>query len=169
MREQLDIFHRILGNCRSVALYLGYTLRGYMKLRRKIINGQPLPPRVEDLLRLKAEQLTSEYQQNNEGVASVTKHINSGLSNGQLEFNKVLKRIRTMFQAGNSRKVIHAKLTEAGRITMSYPRFCVLVAKANDSEPFILAGDVGQGKTGSRPASSAGVSHGGRAVKRPTR
>ena len=167
MREQLEYFHRILGACQAVALYLGYTLRGYMKIRHKVLNGLPLPPRVEALIRLKAEHLASDYK-NKEGVAPVTNHIKAGLSSGQLEFNKALKRIKTMFQAGKSRKDIHAKLTEAGRIAMSYPRFCVLLAKANESEPFIgAASDQISGKTVSRQPPSARA---GKSAKRsPTR
>ena len=168
MREQLDIFHRFLGNCRSVAHYLGYTLRGYMKIRRKILNDQPLLPRVEDLLRLKAEQLSSEFQNNTQGVASVTKHINTGPSNGQVEFDKALKRIKSMFQAGNNRKAIHAKLTEAGRLTISYPRFCVLVTKANESESFVpTVVGMTSGKTSTRSAPSTRTGRNGQPTKRP--
>ena len=168
MREQLEYFHRILGACQAVAGYLGYTLRGYMKIRHKVLNGLALPPRVEDLLRLKAEQLASENNKN-EGVASVTNHSNNGLTNGQKEFNKALKRIKTMFQAGKSRKDIHAKLTEAGRISLSYPRFCVLVAKANESDPFIaIETGKGCGQAISKHSSSARNGRTGRSVKRPS-
>lgn len=159
MRELLEYLHHILGPCQAVADYLGYTRRGYMKIRHKVWADQPLLPRVEALIRLKAEHLASDIQ-NNEGVASVTKHINTARPNGQAEFNKALKRIRTMFQAGKSRKDIHAKLSEAGRISMSYPRFCALMAQANETEPFISAADVGRGKTGSSVKT-------GRTAKRP--
>ena len=170
MRDLLDNFHEFLGNCRSVADYLGYTLRGYMKIRRKVFNGQPLLPRVEALLRFKAEQLASEsLNKNHEGVAPVTNPINRGLSNGQLEFNKALKRIKNMFQAGKNRKTIHAKLTEAGRISMSYPRFCVLVAQENDKEPFIPAeagSKAAVGKKGRPKTSSLAPAGTGKSIKR---
>lgn len=171
MPEQLDYFHQILGSRRAVALYLGYTLRGYLKICRKVRQGQALPPRVEAYLKMKAETLASEIKNKpDEGVTSVTSHNNTnGLSNGQIEFNKALKRIKTMFQAGKSRKAIHAKLTEAGRITLSYPRFCVLVALENDKEPFIPAGAGSKAADGKKAAtnSSSTAPGTGKPLKRP--
>lgn len=165
MRKQLEYLHQSLGACQAVADYLGYTLRGYMKIRHKVWADLPLPPRVEALIRLKAEHLASDIQ-NNEGVAPVTNHINTGRNSAQVEFDKALKRIKTMFQAGKNRKSIHAKLTEAGRITMSYPRFCVLMTKADEIDPFIsTAVDVERVKT----ASSAGTARKGCPVKRQLR
>ncbi|UQZ88851.1 hypothetical protein C4J81_06410 [Deltaproteobacteria bacterium Smac51] len=166
MRHNLDHFHNILGNCRAVAEFLGYTLRGYMKIRRKVADGIPLSPRVEAHLLFKASQLVSEPANTlTEGVASVTDHINSkNISGCQKEFNKALKRIKSLFQAGKTRKEIHAKLTEAGRITMCYGSFCNLVNKENAREPFIPAADIGLGKTDS----SSGAGRKGRPAKRPS-
>ena len=169
MRQTLDHFHNLLGNCRAVAEFLGYTLRGYMKIRRKVADGLALSPRVETHLQFKASQLVSEPANKSfQGVASVTDHINSkSISGCQREFNKALKRIKSLFQAGKTRKEIHAKLTEAGRITMCYASFCNLANKENAIEPFIPTGDTGQGKTGSRPATSARAGRNGRPAKRP--
>ena len=169
MRQTLGHFHNLLGNCRAVAEFLGYSLRGYMKIRRKVADGLALSARVEAHLHFKASQLVSEPADNSiQGVASVTDHINSkNISGCQREFNKALKRIKSLFQAGKTRKEIHAKLTEAGRITMCYASFCNLVNKENAREPFVPADDVSKGKAASRPTTSIKPGRNSRAAKRP--
>jgi hypothetical protein len=175
VRHTLDSFHTALGNCRAVAEFLGYTLRGYMKIRRKVAGGMALNPHVEAYLHFKASLLVSEpAKTSTEGVASVTEYNSKNISGCQKEFNKALKRIKSLSLAGKSRKEIHAKLTEAGRITMCYATFCNLVKKENAVEPFIPA-ESGVGKSGSREASSAkptsgtGTGRRGRPPKQPSR
>jgi len=168
VRQTIDHLHCALGPCRAVAEYLGYSLRGYMKIRRKVTDGQALCPRVEAHLKFKASQLVSEPVKNpNQGVASVTDHISKNISGCQREFNKALKRIKSLFQAGKTRKEIHAKLTEAGRITMCYASFCNLVTKENARESFIPSCETGRSETASRSVSSTKTSRNGRAIKRP--
>jgi len=56
---------------------------------------------------------------------------------GKKEFAKALKKINKMLEAGKSRKDIHTHLTEAGRLNISYPRFCVLLVEeqTNNAPP----------------------------------
>ena len=53
----------------------------------------------------------------------------SASSGGRKEFSKALKRIYKMLEAGKSRKDIHTYLVEAGRMSVSYARFCVLLTE----------------------------------------
>lgn len=53
----------------------------------------------------------------------------SAAVSGRKEFSKALKRIYKMLESGKSRKDIHTYLVGAGRMTISYPRFCVLLSE----------------------------------------
>ena len=143
MRSTLNQLHENFGTCRQVAAYLGYTLRAYMKIRRRVYSDEPLSLRVEILIRHKLSKLADRPKTKSKGVATVTKHISNNSNNGgagfQKEFNKASRKIQSLLQAGKSRKDAHERLTHAGRITMSYSRFCGLIAKELENNPQFLA------------------------------
>lgn len=127
------ILHERLGTGEAVAEYLGYTWRGYMKLRARLKNGQALNSRLEGLIRHKLSQSKLEtINDNKESQATMTDNIlnrRSASVSGRKEFSKALKRIRKMLDSGKSRKDIHSYLTGAGRMTISYARFCALLSE----------------------------------------
>lgn len=144
MRSELNQLHKFLGNSRAVAAFLGYSLRGYMHVRRQILNGEPLLKRTEALIKHRLSLLVERQESKpNKGVAPVTNHINSRNSNNggagyQKEFNKARRKIQSLLQAGKSRKDVHERLTESGRITMSYASFCGFVVKEVEQDPLFL-------------------------------
>ena len=143
MRSELEQLHKYLGNCRAVAMFLGYSLRGYMDIRRKVRNGEPLGKRTEALILQRLSKVERQHSKSNEGVAPVTNHISSKNSNNggagyQKEFNKARRKIQSLLQAGKSRKDVHERLSEAGRLSMSYASFCGFVVKEIEQDPLFL-------------------------------
>lgn len=144
MRSELNQLHEYFRTCRNVAAFLGYSLRAYMEIRRRVLKGAPLTKRVQVLIRHKLSELAEKLKSNSQkGVASVTNHIKSTSSNNggagfQKEFNKTIRRTQSMLRAGKSRKDVHEFLTNAGRITMSYSRFCGLVVRELENDPHFL-------------------------------
>lgn len=53
----LEILHERFRTGQDVAEYLGYTCRGYMKIRQRLKNGQALNSRTEEFIRYKLSQL----------------------------------------------------------------------------------------------------------------
>lgn len=49
-----------LGSHEKVAESLGYSIRHYRKIRKKIEQGKELPPRIENLIKAKASEMQSE-------------------------------------------------------------------------------------------------------------
>jgi hypothetical protein len=146
MRSALKQLHSCLGACRAVAAFLGYSRRGYMHIRRRILGGQPIPKRTKALISQKLSTIAVERRQSqlHKGVTTVTKHIKSSNSNHggagfQKEFNKARRKIQSLLQAGKSRKDVHERLTAAGRLGMSYVSFCGFVNKEIDKDPLFLA------------------------------
>ena len=45
------------GSHEKAADYIGYSIRQYRDIRRKIENGESVPPRTENLIRAKAREL----------------------------------------------------------------------------------------------------------------
>jgi len=58
--------HRKLKLTKVVADYLGYTERGYLKIRERLKRGEILHHRLEDLIRYKLSQLELETINNKE-------------------------------------------------------------------------------------------------------
>mgnify|MGYP000211135161 CR=1 FL=1 len=46
-----------LGSHEKVAESLGYSIRHYRKIRKKIEEGEELPPRIENLIKAKASEM----------------------------------------------------------------------------------------------------------------
>jgi hypothetical protein len=145
MRSELKQLHTLFGVCRAVAAFLGYSLRGYMHVRRRILSGEPIPKRTKILIRhrlsIAAQRPPSQLPQ---GVTIVTRHISSSNSNHggagfQKEFNKARRKIQSLLRAGKSRKDVHERLTAAGRLGMSYAHFCVFVNREIEKDPCFLA------------------------------
>jgi len=53
----LNSIHEELGTAKAAADYLGYSLRGYMKIRERIKGGRQINARTEALIKLKLSQL----------------------------------------------------------------------------------------------------------------
>lgn len=143
MQSELAQLHKYLGNCRAVAAFLGYSLRGYMDIRRKVRNGEPLGKRTRALIIQRLSKVERQHSNLNKGVAFVTKHIRSNNSNNggtgyQKEFNRARRKIQSLLQAGKSRKDVHERLSEAGRLSMSYASFCGFVVKEIAQDPLFL-------------------------------
>lgn len=49
-----------LGSHEKVAELLGYSIRHYRKIRKKIENGEDLPPRIENLIKAKVCEVRTE-------------------------------------------------------------------------------------------------------------
>ena len=49
-----------LGSHEKAAELLGYSIRHYRKIRKKIENGEELPPRIENLIKAKVCEVRSE-------------------------------------------------------------------------------------------------------------
>lgn len=117
---------------------------GYMHVRRQILSGGAVKKRTENLIRHRLSELAARPEFLNQGVTTVTNHIKTNSSNNggmgyQKEFNKARRKIQTLLQAGKSRKDVHERLTESGRLTMSYGRFCGFVVKEIDKDPLFLS------------------------------
>jgi hypothetical protein len=144
MRSELFQLHKYLGACRAVAAFLGYSLSGYMRVRRRILSGEPIPKRTKALIRHKLSiAVERQPSQIDKGVTIVTKHTTSNSNHGgtgfQKEFNKARRKIQSLLQAGKSRKDVHERLTEAGRLSMSYASFCGFVNKEIALDPMFMA------------------------------
>ena len=63
MPEILALLHSAFNSRKTEAKYLGYSEKGYFNIRKLIERGEPLLPRVEDHLRLKASQLTAKKKE----------------------------------------------------------------------------------------------------------
>ena len=49
-----------LGSHEKVAELLGYSIRHYRKIRKKIEQGEEMPPRIENLILAKANEMQTE-------------------------------------------------------------------------------------------------------------
>jgi hypothetical protein len=143
VRFKLDFFHTCLGNCHAVAAFLGYSRRGYMKVRRQILCGEPITKRTQVLLEKKFSELRGRQKLKSKGVAQVPLHIKPYRTEKSAachkEFDKCRRKIQSMLLAGKSRTEIYRHLTGAGRLTMSYSGFCRFVTQAIDDDPTFLA------------------------------
>ncbi len=144
MRLKIELLHHCLGNCRAVADFLGYSLRGYMAVRRQIFSGGTVSERAQAMIEQKLSELLGRRKTKIlQGVASVAIHKKSKktdkVSPCRKEFDKARRKIKSMLLAGKSRMAIHKHLTRAGRLTQSYSGFCRLISREIANDPSFLA------------------------------
>lgn len=60
MKHAVDFLSVTLGSHEKVAELLGYSIRHYRKIRKKIERGEVLPPRIENLIQAKADEIREE-------------------------------------------------------------------------------------------------------------
>lgn len=60
MKHAVDFLCSALGSHEKVAELLGYSIRHYRKIRKKIEQGEEVPPRIENLIQAKADALQPE-------------------------------------------------------------------------------------------------------------
>jgi len=60
MKQAVDFLSVTLGSHEKVAELLGYSIRHYRKIRKKIEQGENLPPRIENLIKAKADEAQGE-------------------------------------------------------------------------------------------------------------
>ncbi len=142
MRLKIELLHHCLGNCRAVAAFLGYSLRGYMAVRRQIFSGGTVSERAQAMIEQKLSELLGRRKTKIlQGVASVAIHKKSKktvIPPCRKEFDKARRKIKSMLLAGKSRMAIHKHLTRAGRLTQSYSGFCRLISREIASDPSFL-------------------------------
>lgn len=57
MRHAVYFLCSALGSHENVAELLGYSIRHYRKIRKKIEQGEELPPRIENLIKAKVSEM----------------------------------------------------------------------------------------------------------------
>ena len=57
MKHAVFFLCSIFGSHEKVAEYLGYSIRHYRKIRKKIELGEELPPRIENLIKAKMHEV----------------------------------------------------------------------------------------------------------------
>lgn len=60
MEHAVYFLFSALGSHEKVAESLGYSIRHYRKIRKKIEEGEELPPRIENLIKAKASEMQTE-------------------------------------------------------------------------------------------------------------
>ena len=133
MIEYLIFLEISLGSYAAAAKHLGYSVRQYYNLRRSILKGTALKPRVKTLIidkasRLKLKDIKEPHFMDKRTVPPL------GRNAGRIEFIAAQIKIQALYEAGYDRKKIHAKLVEEGLISMSYATFCVQFKKFNAGE-----------------------------------
>lgn len=134
MIEHLKFLEVILGSYDAAAKYLGYSVRQYYNIRRSILEGKSLKPRVKTLIvskvsRLKPKDFKETRYMSKPDIPRL------GRNAGRIEFIAAQKQIQSLIEAGFDRKKIHAVLAEKGQITMSYATFCYQYKKFNATAP----------------------------------
>ena len=57
MKLCVNSLHSACGTHENAADYIGYSVRHYREIRRKVEKGESLPARIENLIRAKAREL----------------------------------------------------------------------------------------------------------------
>ena len=60
MKQTVYFLCSVLGSHEKVAESLGYSIRHYRKIRKKIERGEELPPRIENLIKATAQEQRTE-------------------------------------------------------------------------------------------------------------
>ena len=60
MKNAVDFLFSTVGSHEKVAELLGYSIRHYRKIRKKIERGENLPPRIDNLIKAKADEAQGE-------------------------------------------------------------------------------------------------------------
>ena len=119
MRLKIELLHICLGSCGAVAAFLGYSLRGYMVVRRQIFSGKPVSERAKAMIEHKlAELFGSQKTKILKGVTNVAINKKSKkpvVPPCQKEFDKARRKIKSMLLAGKSRMAIHPQAPDQGR------------------------------------------------------